>query len=307
LFLTICLNPTIQKTISVQQLQQNEINRTQEHSLDISGKGINVSRVLTSLGASVMHLTHLGGLLAPFFKAQAQQEGLILHAVPTGASIRICVTLLEKKAGATTEIIADGYTVDKRTEGRIRQACQKLIPRCQAVIISGSKTFGYSNTLFPDIVRLARKAQKFVICDYRGEDLLNSLEYQPDVIKPNASEFAETFFPSCDPQNRDEGLTALITEKMRFLTCERHITSILTDGARAILYTDNNSIKHYKPPPITPVNTTGCGDAFTAGFAFRFLAVHDMTDAVKKGAECALQNALHLRPGVIGATKRQER
>ncbi len=60
-FLTVCLNPTLQKTIVLQKLLEDEVNRTNEHFLDASRKGINVSRVLTQLGAEVIHLTQVGG------------------------------------------------------------------------------------------------------------------------------------------------------------------------------------------------------------------------------------------------------
>ena len=34
-----------------------------------------------------------------------------------------------------------------------------------------------------------------MVLDYRKDDLLNSLASGPDVIKPNWSEFVDTFFP----------------------------------------------------------------------------------------------------------------
>jgi len=49
-FLTICLNPTLQKTLCFSSVVPGTVNRTGVHRLDVSGKGINVTRVLTQLG-----------------------------------------------------------------------------------------------------------------------------------------------------------------------------------------------------------------------------------------------------------------
>ena len=50
MFLSVCLNPTLQKTLSFSSIVPGKVNRTGVHRLDVSGKGINVTRILTQLG-----------------------------------------------------------------------------------------------------------------------------------------------------------------------------------------------------------------------------------------------------------------
>ena len=299
MFLTVCLNPTIQKTIVLDTLRIDDVNRSPEHYLDISGKGINVSRVLVQLGEPVIHVTHAGGALKHFFLKRARREGLALKTASTRTPIRICVTLLQKQDGTTTEIVEDGPAVDAATEGKVRKNLYALIPRSRAVILSGSKAAGYSDALFPDTVRRARKAGKLVVCDYRGRDLIDSLACGPDIIKPNLTEFIETFFPACDRLARDPGILTMVEEKMRLLWHEHHGMCVLTDGGGPVLFCDHGHPRRLDPPRLHPVNTTGCGDAFTAGLTRAFLLSRNLEESVKAGVRCAVRNALTVRPGFM--------
>jgi fructose-1-phosphate kinase PfkB-like protein len=299
LILTICLNPTLQKTYVLSTLINREINRTSQFYLDISGKGINVTRVLHFLGERAIHLTHLGGTFATFFKKRAAQEHLNLVTVKTNAEIRFCTTLVETGNHAVTEIVENGYTVDPRTEINLRYKFSRLIRRCRTVIISGSKAPGYSDGLFPDLVRMSRQAGLFVIADYRGSDLIASLDVKPHVIKPNFTEFVETFFPGYHPTERAPGLRQHVEEKVIQLNRDLGIATILTDGGASITYTDGPMLKHAKPAPLEPVNTIGCGDAFAAGFASQFMKTKNYDKAILCADECARKNALQVRPGFL--------
>jgi fructose-1-phosphate kinase PfkB-like protein len=74
--LCVCLNPTVQKTITLPRMLVGEVNRASAVRTDASGKGVNVARVLVQLGeADVVHLTHLGdGPNAQLFSALAAAD-----------------------------------------------------------------------------------------------------------------------------------------------------------------------------------------------------------------------------------------
>jgi 1-phosphofructokinase/tagatose 6-phosphate kinase len=55
-FLSICLTPTMQRTMRFPSVEKGEVNRTSEYRIDASGKGVNVTRVLDQLGEEVTHL-----------------------------------------------------------------------------------------------------------------------------------------------------------------------------------------------------------------------------------------------------------
>lgn len=298
LFLTVCLNPVLQKTIILDDLKENQVNRSREYYFDIAGKGIHVSRVLTQLGQKVIHLTQLGGIFKKAFLHLAKKEGFRLIYSESKADIRFCCTLVNRKTNSSTEIVEQGETVGEKTEKQIHAKFLKYLKYCQVLIISGSKAPGFSDRIFPSMVRQAKEAGKLVILDYREQDLLNSLQYSPNFIKPNSKEFLATFFPGIKANKRI--LRGKVKQKILKLNQQYGINVILTDGPGEIIYNIGQQIKTFKPQTIKPLNTIGCGDAFTAGFIENYLRTKDIEKCIIQGAECARKNALNIRPGVIG-------
>jgi fructose-1-phosphate kinase PfkB-like protein len=58
--ISICLSPGFQRSVSIDRLVQGEVNRLAEVLVDISGKGINVCRVLQRLGVEAVCLAQGG-------------------------------------------------------------------------------------------------------------------------------------------------------------------------------------------------------------------------------------------------------
>jgi 1-phosphofructokinase family hexose kinase len=300
-FLTVCLNPTLQKTIVLNRLWENEVNRSNKYYLDASGKGVNVSRVLAQLGEPVIHLTHAGGQNRELFFSLSAKDGIELRVVESNSEIRYCYTLINQEKHTTTEIVEESAPVGTGTEPRIVAEFQKLLPGSHTVIISGTKAAGYSGELYPDMVRQAKKMGKTVILDFRGEDLKRSLDYQPDIIKPNLSEFINTFLSGFSPSEQEIQNEAVeqVKEKMTELFRQYGIITVLTMGKHGALYMNQKQVDSMAAESIQPVNTIGCGDAFTAGLASNWRRNRDIEKAVQKGMECAKMNALLIKPGTI--------
>jgi 1-phosphofructokinase family hexose kinase len=295
-FLVICLNPTIQKTIVLPRLSDGRVNRSAEHYLDASGKGVNVARALIGLGGRTVHLTHSGGRTGGLFLKLAREAAVDVRAVDSGSEVRFCYTLLSREAGSTTEIVEEAVPVTAGTEERVFDDYGRLIPGAHTVVISGTKAGGYSPSTIPLFVRAAREAGKTVILDVRGEDLTGSLRYGPDLIKPNYDEYIATFFPD---RNQDDGSTERsVREHMLELAVEHSTRVVLTRGELECFYSDGGKIVSVRPPVITPVNTTGCGDAFCAGIAYGMHTGLDIVNTVELAIETASRAALSVRPYV---------
>jgi 1-phosphofructokinase/tagatose 6-phosphate kinase len=194
-FLTLCLNPVLQKTIVLHGLEENKVNRSSEYYFDAAGKGVITSRVLIQLNDRVIHLTQAGGRNRDLFLEMLAREGIPVKWADSGSEIRFCYTLLNKAKHTSTEIVEEAVPVTPGTEKEICTLFSSLLPDCHTVIISGTKAAGFSPSLYPDLVKMAKEAGKITVLDYRGDDLKNSLAAHPDVIKPNYTEFISTFLP----------------------------------------------------------------------------------------------------------------
>lgn len=300
-FLVVCLNPTIQKTIILNELIEDEVNRSTEYRTDASGKGINVTRVLAQLGTASVHLTQ-SGYGSDYFIKLSNKDNLNLVTAANTSPIRTCTTLINNKRKTVTEIVEESFPVDEGTGILIMDLYNELLANTSNVVISGSKASGFEGTIFPEMVYLAKTAGKTVILDYRGEDLINSIEYNPDIVKINFPEFVSTFFPDYSIGEHEENteLKKLVIDKMLELFRVSGIKTILTRGTMPVLFIDDiGIIQEEEIQKIKTVNTIGSGDAFTAGLAFKLNQGYGIKEAVRFGIECGSKNAALLKPGVI--------
>jgi len=317
-FLTVCLNPTIQKTLQFSSIVPGTVNRAKSHRLDVSGKGINVTRVLTQLGKKAVHLTQLGGDMRPFFLSMCEQDKLSVEWVESSCltsgqtgQIRFCYTVLTDTD--VTELVEESEAVASGTEERLLEKFDALLENktnaVKCLIISGTKAAGFSDTVIPDMVRKAKENKIRVIVDIKGKDLINSLQFEPDVVKPNLFEFAGTFAPDLIKDNdlavndtaAKERVKSVVMEIAQKYKCR----IILTNGSRNILAADGSNFFSVEFESVKAVNTIGCGDAFTAGLASalndnwsakRTLNFHE---AIREGIHCGALNANLVKPGVI--------
>ncbi len=286
-FLTVCLNPVIQKTLKLSDLKVDNVNRSSEYYTDVSGKGINVTRVLNQLGAEASHLTHLGGDNIKQFLKLAKKEKLSIQYIKSGSDIRTCSTLLGIDSNTTTEIVEEAKPIKSWVEKRLLKKFKKIVGNYDYIIISGTKAPGYSDKIIPNLVKEAKLLNKKVILDIKGDDLKNSLIFKPDVVKPNQDELRHTF-------GKD-----VVLENI-FKTIAEHGTSlIITDGINPIKYWDDG-IKEVEVSPLKhPLNCTGSGDAFTAGLSYALSIGGSILDSINEGSRCGKINGKNLHPGTI--------
>jgi len=319
-FLTVCLNPTLQKTLSFPSIISGSVNRTAVHRLDASGKGINVTRVLTQLGKKAVHLTQLGGSFRPQFLSLCEQDGLFVKWAECNSDIRFCYTVLNESDSSVTELIEESQPVGNETEQKLLELFSSIIANppysegIASLIISGTKAAGFSDEILPAMVCKAKEKGLRVILDIKGKDLIESLKYEPDVIKPNLLEFVSTFAPELI-RNNEVTLNDTTKEQIKSImidTARKYGSRIiLTNGSRKILAAEKDSYSEIDVPVVKAVNTTGCGDAFTAGLASALedcwfakqtwvaLQTLDLNTAINEGIRCGALNAELVRPGVI--------
>lgn len=291
--LTVCLNPVIQKTMFIKSLNENNLNRSSEYYMTASGKGINVSRVLNQLGIENIHLTHSGGTLNKLFKDLCLKDKIKAKSIDSKSEIRMCSTIISTEKHTVSEFIEEAEKINSKTEKKLRNAFSSLLHKADLLVISGSKAPGYSDNIFPWMTKTAKSRNISVILDIRGADLLTSLPYSPDIIKPNKEEFLYT-------RTLDKKLKSMSFEESLIYTAKTYKTSIiLTDNKNDVIYTEGNKIYTIPVPDVKIINTTGCGDSFTAGTADSFLEGCSLRVQVEEGLRCAALNAGTKLPGCI--------
>jgi 1-phosphofructokinase family hexose kinase len=300
-FATLCLNPTLQKTLICERLVVGGINRCLQRRVDASGKGVNAARVLAQLGQRVVHLTQAGGDERSRFLDLATADGVPIKWVESGSALRHCTTLVEASTGRVTELIEPAEAVHPSTAAMLRDAFDELLGRFTVLVVSGTRAPGFPDELVPQMVEQARSRGKHVVLDLKGEDLLRCLDAGPAVIKPNLAEFVTTFLGESMPEEETEdvALLARVQDSMVQVARRYRLGVVLTRGSRPALVTEGEGVRSLPPPRTQVVNTIGSGDAVAAGIAAVLGHGGDLSRAVMVGLECGSRNAARLAPGSI--------
>ena len=311
-FLCVCLNPTLQKTLQFASWQRDQVNRTGTHSLDASGKGVNVCRVLTQLGKKALHITQLGGPLRDLFINLCERDKVPLKWAESESEIRFCYTILDQIDHSVTELVEESDPVGPGTEHGILDLFQKEIQnmsescsRQPTLIISGTKAAGFSDHIIPQMTALAAARGFRIILDIKGKDLESSLAYRPHIIKPNLFEFCTTYLPELDlrsiqvDESYQESIQELVVAQARRLSTHYGCAVIISRGSKPVWIIAEKGFFEVPLKAAVPVNTTGSGDAFTAGLASALDDGLSLFDAVQEGIRCGALNAVLFRPGVI--------
>lgn len=319
--ITLCLSPGFQRSVSIATLQPGEVNRLAEVLVDVSGKGINVCRVLQRLGVDALCLAQ-GGSNADELIALAAQEQLDLRLIPSSGRVRTCTTIIETAlpgGSRVTELVEPAPGVDTGCVAAMTAALQALLPSAPALVIAGSMAPGFPLDYQSRIARLAQAAGVPVVLDLHGAALREAISAQPAIVKINLAEFVATFLAGQFSGGEQSGeladavLSPALSEAVAEVSRQHATSFVLTRGARSILLLRDGELRVVPVPVLaadTIVNPIGSGDAFLAGLLAQLMesgGVHAghgvsldaLAGAIALATACAQSNARTARPGCL--------
>lgn len=277
---TLTLNPSIDYIVSVDALTFGQVNRMTKDLKLPGGKGINVSRILNTIGVPSTALGFLGGFTGQFIQDWLDQEGIATRFTPIQTDTRINIKL---KTETETEINGQGPFIANEAQQQLKEQLAFVQPN-DIVVLSGSLPPGLSEQFYLTLIPLilAKKAQ-FVI-DTTGNALLDALASQPLLVKPNLQELAALF------QTSFATSADVLAYGKRLLTlgAQHAIVSMAEQGA--FFFTPT---RIYHAPALNyPVkNSVGAGDSMIAGFIGAYAQQQTPVEAFRWGVACGSATA----------------
>lgn len=277
---TITLNPALDYIIAIEQIQLNEINTSQDEHILPGGKGINVSIILKRLEVDSIALGFISGFTGEEIKRLVETEKIKTDFInlKTGNS-RINVKILEEEK--ETAINSKGPAVNNKS---IEELYQKLdvLKKDDILVLSGSTPKGIDESIYEKICEKIKEKNIKIVVDSTKNLLLNTLKYQPFLIKPNHHELGEIF--NTEITNKDEAL-----EYAKILQQNGARNVLVSMGSKGSVLLDENG-KTYKKDVIKNkkvINTVGAGDSMVAGFLAGYLKYQNYEEALKLGIASA--------------------
>jgi tagatose 6-phosphate kinase len=292
------LTPAWQQILVFDAFRYGEVNRAAEAHWCASGKVFNAGIAAHALGGPSRVLAPVGGPPLREIEREFDELAIPQRFIQTASATRVCTTILDRASGAMTELVENGRPL---TAGELSALCRAFAEEARnadAVVLTGSLPKGTPASLYRELIEQTHCP---CVLDFRGEGLLSVLELQPQVVKPNREELAQTAgHPLADDPQLHAAMQSLNQRGAHWV--------VVTQGKGPVWASTKSSIYRFQPlRPDRVVNPIGCGDAMAAAIAWAIRDGRDMVEAVQLGIAAAAENLRHLLPCRLDASIVQRR
>lgn len=284
--LTVTLNPAIDISYYIDDFQVDKLFRAKSNKT-AGGKGLNVSRVLKSLGANVSATGFLGGTNGKWISNNIDSLGIENLFIETKNETRICMAILGKNT--QTEILEPGPDILKNEIDLFLKNFKEILNDFDIICLSGSLPKNISSNFYKILCNLGKN--KKIILDTSGNSMIEALKEHPFLIKPNKEELEDFFKVKIN--SIDEII--FYGKKLQTLGTKNVLISLGKDGA---VYIGEKTYK-IDIPKITVINPVGSGDSSVAGFAYGVSKNLSIEEVLKYSMACGMSNTMNSNTGFI--------
>lgn len=279
---TLTLNPALDYTVKIDELERGKIILSDSQNMVFGGKGINVSLVLKELEIPSVALGFAAGFVGRGLIEELENKGICHDFVllKEGNS-RINVKIRD---GEETDINTSGPNVPTEALDELFCKLDKL-QSGDVLVLAGSVPPKVPKNIYADIMKKLKNRGVLFIVDAVKKTLISALEFKPFLIKPNAEELGDIF--ETEIKNFEEAL--FYAEKLQQMGAQNVLVSMGSKGA-ALKGADGKDYT-IKAPKITVKSTVGAGDSTVAGFLAGYLKTDDLEYALKLGVACGTATA----------------
>ena len=280
---TLTINPSLDIKVSAETFNVGKINKTKEVKVVPGGKGINVSTLLAKEGITNTALGFVGGNVGRRVLDGLMQK-IIKDFIEVDGDTRINVKI---NKDIDTEFNGYGPKITSEDKDILFAKLRNLNHQYDLLIISGNLLTNMNENFYEKCVEVIN-GTPFMI-DARGDALLNTLKFHPELVKPNVEELGELFHKKIKTKEDIEKYA----QKLIDMGAKRVLVSMGEDGA--FFLSKNNKI-YRKAHKGKVKSTVGAGDGLVAGFVSEYIFSKDekkaLTKAMKVASEVCFKGAL---------------
>lgn len=253
----VCLNPSIDRTVSIPAFEYGGMNRVTSSREDAGGKGVNVALAAARLGLDASLVGFLwrenGGLI----EEKLAQAGVARDFVHLDGRVRTNMKLLDESRGAVTELNEPGARVDAPALARMTEMILARAKRSDFLVLTGSLPPGVPSGYYQMLTEAVAGTNCRVALDAEGEKLALGVRARPFLIKPNRFELTTLVGGRLDTvaQVRDAALSLV----------GRGVSVVAVSlGGEGALIADAGGAYFAPALPVPVRSTVGAGDTMLA-------------------------------------------
>ena len=272
---TVTLNPSIDYVINLEHLNTGHVNRVNSEHVYPGGKGVNVSRILKTLGHDNVATGFVSNFTGDFITNSLSDLNIKSDFIKLDNGFtRINVKI---RSDEETEINGGGPHI---SDEKLKELFDKLseLKEGDILVLAGSIPSTLKEDLYEKIMEQVKEYNVKVVVDATKNLLLNVLKYNPFLIKPNNHELEEIFNVKLECVDD----IATYSRKLQEMGARNVLVSRGKDGA--ILITEDKELFISNVPKGIVINSVGAGDSMVAGFISGYTNSNSYEEALRLGA-----------------------
>lgn len=271
MIVTLTLNPSLDRTVEVDQLERGSVLRTSEPTLEPGGKGVNVTRALTANGIPSLAIAAVAGPEGAELSRLLEGDGIPCRFVPVSGRTRSNTTICDAD-GTVTKLNEPGSALLRDDLDAIATAVRASVGEGDWLVVSGSTPPQLTDEQFCALLVEATSTGAHLVVDSSGDALAAALAARPHLIKPNGEELAQLV------GRQLTSMAQVITAASEIR--DRGVGHVLVSlGAQGAVLVGPGGVVIGESHVDKPRSTVGAGDCFLAGFLSRFTVDPDDLDA----------------------------
>lgn len=257
---TITLNPAYDLVGLSTPIELGEVNRVTTAGFHAAGKGINVAKVLKSLGIDVTVGGFLGKENQDGFQKEFSEAGIANRFQIVEGRTRINVKLTEP-SGKVTDFNFSGFEITKQDWTRFVNDTLSWAGQFDMICVSGSVPPSIDLNDFTAWMKRLRSECMCLIFDSSREAFVAGLKALPWLVKPNHHEL-EIWAGRPLPELSD------VVQAAHELRQQGIAHVVISLGEQGAMWVNASGAWMAKPPKCDVVSTVGAGDSMVGGLIY---------------------------------------
>src|SRR3954453_7440473 len=297
MIITVTLNTAIDKTLAVPNFRLGRRHRTVEQTSMPGGKGVNVARVLKTLGQPVIATGLAGGPTGTRIVEQLTHLSVLSDFVRIREESRTNTAVIDPTTGEQTEINERGPSVSEQEVELFTDKLLYLARGASMCVFAGSLPRDVDVDVYAGLIRELKRMGVTTVVDSEGDPMRHAVRAEPHVISPNVLEAEELVGHEF---NDEDDRVMAVTEMVQLGAAEAIMT--LPDGCVASVLIDGDRALHRVwIEPREAVAAGGAGDAFLAGYVAGPHTGGRPEEGLRRAVACGAESTGRLGAGLVDA------